>query len=231
MTENEFEKDLQAANTFYKGGKYSEAIQACFFALTYAKSDEEKAVVLNRRGWAARYDGFKSEEEKYKEEAYKMAREDWRKVLELSSDINLKISAIKGLMLLPGGNAKGLCRMGMTIIDKHAENLKIEIRNSFGLSIMEKDPRGALSVFRSAYYGTAEKGTTIAGHLMQNMGTCWLILKNQQKALVWRRSYAVNAVECLEIAMKEYPEDQIEHRGSTQEKINRTEKEIEEMTG
>ena len=67
MTGNEFEGDLQVANTFYKDGKYPEAVQACFFALTHAKSDEEKAVVLNRRGWAARYDGFKSKEEKHRE--------------------------------------------------------------------------------------------------------------------------------------------------------------------
>lgn len=229
MTGNEFEKDLQAANIFYKDGKYFEAIQACFFALTNAKNNEEKAVVLNRRGWAVRYEGFKSEEEKHKEEAHEMARNDWRAVLELSSNIDLKISAIKGLMLLPGENTRRLCQVGMANVDNHAKNLKAEIKNSFGLSIREKDPRGALSVFRNVY-GTVEKGTAIAGHLMQNMGTCWLILKSQQEALVWRRSYAVNAVECLEIAMKEYPKDQVEHRRSTQEKINNTEKEIEEMS-
>ena len=157
-----------------------------------------------------------------------MARTDWRKVLELSSDINIKVSAIKGLMLLPGEGTMSLCQVGMADIDNHAKNLKAEIKNSFGLSIREKDPRKAVSVFRSVYR-TVEKGTTIAGHLMQNMATCWLIIKDQEKDLVWKIDSANKAIEYLKIAMKEYPEGEIEHRRSTQEKINRTEKEKEEL--
>lgn len=228
MEETGFKENFQMANDLYRDGKYSEAIHACFLALNYVEGDEEKAVVLNRRGWAARYDGFKSEEEKHKEEVYEMAGNDWRAVLELSSNIDLKISAIKGLMLLPGEDTKRLCQIGMTNVDNHAKNLKAEIRNSFGLSIKEKDPRGAISIFRGVY-STVEKGTTIAGHLMQNIGTCWLILKNREKALTWKISHATKAIECFEIAMKEYPKDQVEHRRSTQGKIDRTKEEIEEM--
>ena len=226
MADNEFEGDLQAANIFYKDGKYLEAVQACFFALTHAKSDEEKAVVLNQRGWAARYDGFKSEEEKHREEAYEMAREDWRKVLELSSDIDLKISAIKGLMLLPGEDIEALCQIGEAAILDYANNLTAEIVNSYGLVVRETDIDKAISIFTDGYW-KAKDGTTIAGHLAQNIGSCLLIQKNQEKSLELKRKYAVSAIHKLRIALKAYPENQIEHRRSVQGKIDNTQKEIE----
>ena len=226
MADNEFERNLQAANIFYKDGEYSEAVQACFFALVYAKSNEEKAVVLNRRGWAARYDGFKSEEEKHREGAYEMARKDWRKVLELSSDIDLKISAIKGLMLLPGEDVKALCQMGKVTVSNYANNLTAEIMNSYGLVIRETDVDEAMSIFEKGYE-KAEKGTTISGHLAQNVGTCRLIQKDREKSLKLKREYALGAMISLRVALKEYPENQIEHRRSVQGKIDNTQKEIE----
>ncbi len=226
---SEFEEDLQAANDLYEKGEYSKAIQACFFALEHAENDEKIAVVLDRRGWSARYVGFKSEDEGNREAAYKMAKEDWRKVLEISSDIDLKISAIKGLMLLPGEGGEKLFRMGIAIVDKHAENPKAELRNSYGLLIREKNPVGAADLFRNAYK-TVEKGTTIAGHLMQNLGTCLLIMKNDEEDPKWKMTYAIKAIRYLETAMEEYPESQIEHRRSTQEKIDNTKKEIEALT-
>ena len=222
---SEFEEDLRVIETLYEDGKYSGAIQACSLALEYTRDNEEIVVVFNKRGWAARYDGFKSENEAYRKEMYKIAREDWRKVLELSSDTNLRISAIKGLMLLPGENGKELYQTGIVTIDKYANNLKAEIGNSYGLMVREKDPMKATTIFWNAYK-TVEKGTIIAGHLMQNLGTCLLILKNNDKDPRQKLSHAIEAVQYLKIAMKEYPENQFEHRRSTQRKIDKTETEI-----
>ena len=228
MTGNESGKDLQVADTFYKDGKYSEAVQACFFALTHAKSDEGKAVVLNRRGWAARYDGFKSGEKEHREEAYEMARTDWRKVLELSSDINIKVSAIKGLMLLPGENVEALCRMGEVAISNYANNLTAEIINSYGLVVRGTDIDKAISIFTKGYE-EAERGTTISGHLAQNIGTCRLMQKDQEKSLKSKKECAISAIISLRVALEEYPENQIEHRRSVQGKIDNTQAEIAEI--
>jgi len=224
-TEMEFREDLQAANELYKDGKYPEAIRACSLALKYTHDVEEIAVTLDQRGWAARYDGFKSKDEAYGKAAYKIAKEDWRKVLEISSDINLKTSAIKGLMLLPEEDGEELFQMGMAAIDRYTNDLKAELGNSYGLMVRQEDPIGATKIFRDAYR-MVEKGTVIAGHLMQNLGTCLLIRENDESDPRWKRVLGVEAVECLEIAMEEYPESQIEHRRSTQGKIDRTNEEI-----
>jgi len=223
---SEFEEDLQVANSLYEDGKYSRAVKACSLALKYAQDNEQIAVTLKRRGWAARYDGFKSKDEAYRKAAYKMARKDWRKVLEMSSDIDLKISAIKGLMLLPEEDSEELYQIGIVAIDEHAKNLKAELGNSYGLMIREEDPRRATFIFLNAYE-TVEKGTTIAGHLMQNAGTCYLMLKGQEEIVFQKRHYSIEAIKYLEIAMEEYPENQIEHRRSAQGKIDRTREEME----
>ncbi|MCK4799573.1 hypothetical protein KAS31_01190 [Candidatus Parcubacteria bacterium] len=226
MTTTEFQEKFLKAKIYYEGGKYYEAIQVCNFALTYAKNDEEIALVLNKRGYAERYFGFKSTLDRHRENSYKKARADWKKVLEISSDIELKISAIKGLMLLPGEDIEALYQTGEVTVLNYANNLIAEIMNSYGLVIRETDIDKAISIFTEGY-GKAKKGSTIAGHLMQNIGTCWLMLKNQEESLELKKEYAISAIGYLKIALQEYPEDQIEHRRSVQEKIDNTQAEIE----
>ena len=221
----EFEKDLQVADDLYDDGRHSGAVKVCSSALKFAKNDEQIAIALDRRGWSARYVGFKDRDGKNREAAYKMAREDWQRVLKISSDIDLRISAIKGLILLPEEDGEELYRTGITAVNQYADNLKAELGNSYGLMVREEDPEKAIHIFLNTY-GTVEKETVIAGHLMQNVGTCYLILKGLEKNVFQRNLYAIEAINYLEIAIKEYPKDQIKHRGSTQGKIDRIKKEI-----
>lgn len=226
MTAREFETRMLKAEVYYKDGKYYDAIQMCNFAFVYTKSDEERALVLNRRGYAERFYGFKSKVNEHKQESYEMARKDWRKVLELSSNIDLRISVIRGLMLLPGEDIEALCQTGKVAISNYADNLEAELINSYGLVVRETDQERAISIFTDGY-DKAERGTIISGHLAQNVGTCRLIQKNQEESLKSKKEYAISAIISLKVALEEYPEDQKEHRRAVENKIANTRAEIE----
>ena len=221
-----FQTKFSEAEEYYKNGEYYEAIQVCKFALTCVGNNEERALVLNKRGYAERYLGFRSTSEEHRENSYKKAGTDWREVLIISSDIELQISAIKGLMLLPGEDLEALCRISKVAILNYSNNLTAEIMNLYGLVIRGTDTNEAMFIFEKGY-GKAERGTIISGHLAQNIGICRLMQKNQEKDLRSKREYAISAMISLRVALEEYPENEIEHRRSVQGKIDNTQKEIE----
>ncbi|MDF1498545.1 MAG: hypothetical protein P1P85_04305, partial [Patescibacteria group bacterium] len=88
------------------------------------------------------------------------------------------------------------------------------------------DIERAMSIFSNGFK-KAERETTISGHLAQNVGTCRLIQKDQEKSPESKRKCALSAIMSFKVALKEYPKDQSEHIRSVQKKIDNTRKEIE----
>jgi len=105
--------------------------------------------------------------------------------------------------------------------------LKGELKNSLGLEVKKSYPEEAMRIFIDAYE-TVSKSTTLAGHLLHNAGTCWLEMANAEKDNLKKWSYLTYALDNLEKSLKEYPEDQIDHRKTVEGKIKDTENKIKE---
>lgn len=231
MEDNDFKISLRHADNLYAAGKWEAAVSAASAALEAAKAtgnEENSADVLNRRGWSERYVGFKSKNPDEKNAMYEAARKDWRVVLEKSKNLKTRISAIKGLILLPDEDVNQLCDMGMLEIkndQQEKENLKAELINSKAIELRKTDPAQASNMFFGAHKKVQPR-TVIAGHLMQNAGTCWLMLLKEEKDFYKRKLFAQRAISCFEQALMEYSADQIEHRKSTQNKLDNTRKDL-----
>lgn len=232
--EKYFERLMKEADELYANGEWLKAIKPASMAKEVAKTignNEYIAEALNRRGWSTRYVGFKSKIPNEINELYKDAYRDWQGVLSKSTNLKTRISAIKGLILLPGENVNQLCDQGMLEIkndQQEKENLKAELINSKAIELRKTDPLVAFNMFTQAYE-TVQHRTVIAGHLLQNAGTCWLMLLKDEKDLYNRKHFAQRAILCLEKALEEYPNDQTEHRKSTQNKLDNTRKDLEKF--
>ncbi len=236
MTEKTYREALREAEELYKKAEYEKAIEQADISLELAielKNEEYQATALNKRAWPERYIGFKTKDEDLRAKMYNLAKKDWQAVLEKSNDTKIRISAIKGLILLPGENVKELCNVGIQEIHnshletQEAENMKAELKNSREIETRKTDPKKAEEGFLKAYE-TVQHGTVIAGHLLQNAGTCCLMLLKDAKDSYDKYNLAQRAILLLEKALEEYPADQIEHRKSTQNKINNTKKDLEQ---
>lgn len=236
--QKDFKNSMKEADDLYAAGKYEAARNAANKALEVALeiaketgNDEYSADALNRRAWSERYAGFKSDNSKVQEEMHESARVDWQEVLFLSKNLKTRISAIKGLILLPDAKIENLYKMGREEIrrsQQELENLKAELINSQALEIRKTNPLQAFHKFQEAYK-IVEHGITIAGHMEQNMGVCWLMLVKDEKHSGTRKAYFERAIKHFEQALAEYPKDQIEHRKSTEKKLANAEKEIEQI--
>lgn len=227
----EFEELMKKRDKEYSDGRWKESIPFATAAMGVAI--QATALAQNERAWGRRYVGYKTDDLSEREEMYELARQDWRAVLEKSKNIDTRISAIKGLILLPRENIVELCDIGTGEIktqvseEQRRENMKAELLNSKGIDVRKTDPISAERIFLNAYK-TVEHGIVIAGHLINNVGVCHLILKNKPKINKGeKREHAEKAIKYLRMALKEYPEDQIEHRRAAQKKIDNTLKEIE----
>lgn len=235
MEENDFKISLRHADNLYAAGKWEAAVSAASAALEAAKAtgnEENSADVLNRRGWSERYVGFKTDSLDIRREMYENARRDWQEVLNISKNLKTRISAIKGLILLPDENIQQLCEKGLLEIkrnEQELENLKAEMINSQAIEIRKTDPVQASNMFVRAHE-KVQPQTVIAGHLMQNAGTCWLMLLKEEKGLYQRYLFAQRAISCFEQALMEYPADQTEHRKSTQTKLDNIKKDLVRYT-
>lgn len=227
-----FEELMKKRDEKYGNGKWKESIPFATGAMSAARDEEEVALAQNGRAWGERYVGYKTDDPKERQRMYELARLDWRAVLEKSKNIDIRISAIKGLILLPEENVPELCDLGVREIKtqiseyQRREDMKAELLNSKGIDIRKTDPVAAEGIFLDAYE-TVEHGIVIAGHLINNAGVCHLMLKNQAEDKGDKRKHAEKAIEYLRKALIEYPEDQIEHRRAAQRKIDNTLKEIE----
>ncbi len=237
MTENKeeyFKKMLKGADELYENGEWRRSVDIANVAVDTAReigNEEYSANALNRRGWGERYVGFKSDNPEERKVMYEAARKDWKVTLEKSKNLRTRISAIKGLILLPGKDVKKLCNIGIQEIQnshldaQEKENIKAELENSREIETRKTDPQKAEKGFLKSYE-TVQHGTVIAGHLLQNAGTCCLMLLKDAKDAYDKYYLARRAILLLEKALEEYPADQIEHRKSTQNKINNTKKDL-----
>ncbi len=234
MEENDFKIGMRHADNLYTAGKWEAAMNAASAALEAANktsNEENSADALNRRGWSARYVGFKSDNPEVKKEMYENARRDWKEVLNISKNLKTRISAIKGLILLPNAKIEILYAMGMEEIKRNQqdlENLEAELMNSKAIEIRKTDQVRAFNMFEDAYK-IVRRGTVIAGHLKQNAGTCWLMLLKEEKDLYRRELFAHRAIKNLKEALNEYPSDQTEHRKSTEKKLANAEEELKQL--
>ncbi|MCK4454038.1 hypothetical protein KAU51_01660 [Candidatus Parcubacteria bacterium] len=225
----EFEELMEKRDKEYSDGNWKESIPFATAAISVAI--QATALAQNGRAWGRRYVGYKTDDPQERETMYRLARQDWRAVLKTSTNIDTRISAIKGLMLLPEENIPELCELGIREIKlripeyQRRENIKAELLNSKGIDVRKTNPEDAERIFLNAYE-TVERGIVIAGHLINNAGVCHLILKNQAEDKGEKREHAEQAIKYLKMALKEYPEDQIEHRRAAQKKIDNTLMEI-----
>lgn len=229
MTDNEFKDAYQKAEKLYTDGKYEKAVPVAEEAMKIATDSLVKA--LRKQAWSAKHAGHKNAE--IRDKMYEIAFACAKKILEISGDPEARNSAIKLLILLPGAKTKELCEMGLKELDKayfiyqKRENLKAELKNSLGLEVRKVNPAEAICIFLNAYE-TVSKGTTLAGHLLHNAGTSWLIMANAEKKNLKKWSYLTYALDNLEKALKEYPVDQIGHIKAVKGKLNDIENKIKE---
>lgn len=223
----DFEEAYEETEILYDNGEYKKANVPSLRAVNAAV--ELLVMALGKRGWTARYIGYKNPEER--NAAYKTAKSCTEEILRMSKDIKARNSAIKLLILLPDQDVELLCNMGIRELDgsdldyQEKENLKAELRNSLGIEIRKTNSVKAFHMFDEAFK-TVEKGTTIAGHLKHNIATCFLILKNETVHEKKKMSYARDAIKYLEEALDNYPIDQKGHRKAVEDKIKNTRSEI-----
>ncbi len=224
---DEFEKWMDVADKEYKNGDYVASRKMADFAIFFAKMPKNFAKAFNRRARAKRYIAFKTEDKIPKEIMYMSARQDWETVINISGDIDveIKISAIKGIMLLPGEDIELLYNFGNKIIEDQASNWKEkrnligELGNSYGIEVRKTDPLAAKRIFLN-HYALINKKTLIAGHLAHNAGTCFLMLRNEESNESEKRYYlALSAIRWLHQALEDYPVDQVTHIKTVENKI------------
>lgn len=236
--QNDFKNSMREADDLYAAGEYEAARNAASRALEVALeiaketgNDENSADALSRRAWSERYVGFKSDNPKVQKEMYESARIDWLEVLFLSKNLKTRISAIKGLILLPNANIESLYEMGTEEIKRNQqelENLEAELMNSKAIEIRKTDQVRAFNMFEDAFK-IVRRGTVIAGHLKQNAGTCWLMILKNEKDPYMKELFANRAIKNLKEALAEYPADQAEHRKSTEKKLANAEEELKQL--
>lgn len=231
MVENSFKVSMSHADSLYKAGKWEAAADAASAALEAANAtgnEEYSAEALNRRAWSRRYIGLKSNDPDVIKQMYEKAQRDWREVLDISKNLEMRISAIKGLILLPAESVEEWCEIGLEQINRKRQeltNLEVDLINSKAIEIRKTDQVRAFNMFEEAYK-IVQHGTVIAGHLKQNAGTCWLMLLKGEEELYQRILFVNRAIRNLEKALAEYPADQVEHRKSTQNKLDNIRKDL-----
>ncbi|MCK5490861.1 MAG: hypothetical protein KAI67_03385 [Candidatus Pacebacteria bacterium] len=229
MTE-EFTTALKEANKAYSDGNHKEALELATDAERIAL--EMTIQATRKKSWSARQVGYKENDESIRVKMYCIARTGAQFILDYSRDFEMRNSAIKLLMLLPGSDIESLCKIGVRevkfaelINEGEKESWIGELRNSLGIEVRKTDPRQAMDIFLSTHE-TVKSKTVIAGHLMQNAGTCLLMQMNETKYINMKHYYAHKAIQLLQKAIDEYPEDQKGHRESVKNKINNTKEEI-----
>ena len=247
----EFEELMAKRDEDYKGGYYKLSINWATKAIEAARNKEEIVLALLKRGWGRRFVGYKTHDLVEREEMYTEAKYDWLFVLEdRPKNIDVVISAIKGLMLLPVNSEetveveiegmvltlnKEIVELYQTgereikerVSGQDAQNMKAELLNSLGLVVRSSDLITAENIFGLAF-GISKSGITITGNAMQNAATCRLILKDAAENPEEKRNHAMIAIKRLKIALEPqgYPEEEIEHRRNCQKKIDNTREEI-----
>lgn len=228
----EFERLMEHRDLDYKYGYYESSNDWATKAIGAARDKEEIALAVVKRGWGERFRGFKIDDPDERKKMYLAAKHDWLFVLEDEpKDIDVMISAIKGLMLLPGEDVYELYELGEREIAKRVtdsqerKNLEGELGNSQGIQVRAKYPKTAMQIFLY-HYKEVTPGTVVAGHLIKNLAVCCLMLKNSELDKQEKAEYANVAIGYLRKSLKEYPLEQIEHRRDAQAKIDNTIEEI-----
>jgi len=229
-------RPYESARRLYEDGKYLSAYLAASDAVSQAMKAYE--LTLRKRMWGARFAGLK--DEKIRDEMYKIARQDALQIISMSEDVEIRNSAIKLLILLPGEDIKKWCVMGIDELqsaelvgiatEEDKGDLIAELKNSLGSAIKKENPEKALKIFLDAYDLLSKKGTTLAGHLMQNAGTCQLMLADVEKDESRRLAHPEKAREYLGKALENYPRDQTAHRETTSRKLNDAIEKIKKIT-
>ena len=222
-----FEVAYEKAKNLYAIGEYKEALNPSLESVDLAL--DILAIALRKRMWIARQVGYK--DPKVRNEAYEIAMICAKQLLEISKNVEERNSAIKILILLPGMDTEGLCKMGLKELDEahfiyqKRDNMKAEFMNSLGIEVGKTNFIKAFHIFNEAFK-IVEERTTVAGHLMQNTATLFLRRKNETVHKGKKMSYSYDAIKYLGKALENYPEDQKGHREAVEKKIANTETEI-----
>lgn len=231
--EEDWKRPFERAEALYGEGKYLEALKPAEEAVGIIA--ELHALALRKAAWSARQIGLKNDSKR--EEMYKVAREYARLILEISHNVEMRNSAIKLLVILPDEDVKRLCSMGVSELrrapnldDRVREDMIGELENSRGLAIQGGYPLDAERIFLGAY-ATVSKKTTLAGHLLNNTGGCWIKMAESEKDDPQRLFYLERAVGYFEKALEEYPEDQVGHRNALKKKMQDIKDRIQKEKG